>query len=226
MPSYYAVITYPNQNPSLIDPFTLIITQKFQIEHNVLLVEEYGRKGDNRHLNLIVEAHQKSNLNIKLSALYIKYFKKSKYSINIQRVENLKKLKEGYLNKEDALSSPKQRKIIIDKGYLDLTGEEDTCVRRPPKKYSTAEKMLRAMPKCPIGELHSHTEHCWCQQNIMSWVYDWCVEQRIACIPQMYNRLATLALQEKLPDFQQKGQMSKQDLKEHIIENFCSDFFS
>lgn len=224
MPSYYAVITYPSQNPSTIEKFTSLITNKFTQDTNCLLVEEYGRKGDNRHLNLITEAHQKSNLEIKLKALYIKHFKWSKYSINIQRVENLKKLKEGYLNKENALS-PKERKIIIDKGYLAPTGEEAPPRRRPSKKYSMTDKLLRDMPVCPLGELHNHTEHCWNQDTILNWVYDWCVDKRIATIPQMYNRLATLALQEKLPDFQGKG-MSKQDLKEKTIAHFCAEFFS
>ena len=215
MPDYYVVITF-KKGAQQIDDFTTSLLKWLKDKPQVILVREFGRKGDNPHLNLVINASRKDNLTRDLANLYKKsdmkvVNTKEFQTIKVIRIDDIQKLVNYYLEKEE------DREILTKRGY-DIPPPVKK-IHKTSKSLSMGEKMLQVMPVCRDNKLGHH----WNETYILSWVYDYCVEHKIAAIPSVFSKLSTLALQERLPD---NGEgMTKAKWKDLTIKNFCQNNF-
>lgn len=213
MPDYYAVITFTKGDEN-IDAFMTSFEKWLKDKPQVILVREHGSKGDNPHLNLVINASRIDNLRRDLTTVYknskLKYNRDR--SLRIQRTDNLEKLVNHYLEKEDA------REVLIRRGYN--LPPPVKKVYKKKKNRSMGDKMIEAMPICRHGIVHSDGS-CWNCDTILEWTYDYCVENRIGAIPSVYSKLSTLALQERLPTT--GDGLTKQALKDLTINNYKKD---
>ncbi len=215
MPDYYAVVTF-KKGVGGIGEFTTSFLKWLKDKPQVILVRETGRNGDNPHLNLVINARRKDNFERDLANLYKKagmkiINTKQFQTIKVIRIDDIQKLVNHYLEKEE------DREVLTKRGY-----DIPPPVKNVYKKKNTlpmGEKMLKIMPICRNNKLGHH----WDQQTIVSWVYDYCVEQKISAIPSVYSKLATLALQERLPETGEG--MTKAKFKDLTIKNFCQNNF-
>ena len=215
MPDYYAVITF-KKGAEQIDDFTTSLLKWLKDKPQVILVREFGRKGDNPHLNLVINARRKDNLTRDLNCLYIKSGMKivntKEFStLTVTRVDDFQRLVNYYLEKEE------DREILTKRGYDILPPVKNVYKRS--SNLSIGDKMLQKMPVCRDNKLGHH----WNEPSILSWVYDYCVEHKISAIPSVFSKLATLALQERLPDVGEG--MTKAKFKDLTIKNFCQNNF-
>lgn len=217
MPDYYAVVTF-KKGAEHIEEFTTSFQKWLEDKPQVILVREFGRKGDNPHLNLVVNAKRKDNLERDLANLYkksgMKIVNTEEFkTIKVIRIDDIQKLVNYYLEKEE------NREVLTKRGY-DLPPPVKNVFKKT-KSLSMGEKMLQVMPVCRDSKLGHH----WNEPTILSWVYDYCVEHKIAAIPSVFSKLATLALQERLPTNDNAEGMTKQKLKDLTIKNFCQNNF-
>jgi hypothetical protein len=220
MPDYYAVVTF-KKGATQIEDFTASFQKWLKDKPQVILVREFGRKGDNPHLNLVINARRKDNLERDLANLYKKAgmiivnteeFK----TIKVIRIDDIQKLVNYYLEKEE------NREVLTKRGY-DLPPPVKRVFKKD-KALSMGEKMLQVMPVCRDNKLGHH----WNESTILSWVYDYCVEHKISAIPSVFSKLSTLALQERLPtidDGSGSAIGTKQKLKDLTIKNFVQNNF-
>lgn len=221
MPDYYAVITYQKGHEKIKD-FETSFLKWLKDKPLVILVREYGSKGDNPHLNLVINAKRKDNLVRDLTALYkksgMKIINTEKFkTLDVQSVDDIQKLVNYYLEKEE------NREVLTKRGY-DIPPPVKNVYKKNKKSLSMGEKMLGAMPVCRHGTVHPDGQ-CWDQETICRWVYRYCVEKKIAAIPSVYSKLATLGLQERLPTHSETS-MSKEKLEDLTVKNFIVNFLS
>ncbi len=215
MPDYYAVVTF-KKGAKEIGEFTTSFEKWLKDKPQVILVREFGRKGDNPHLNLVINASRKDNLERDLKSLYKKagmkvVNTKEFQTLKVIRIDDIQKLVNYYLEKEE------NREILTKRGY-DIPPPVKNVFKKS-NSLSMGEKMLQTMPVCRDNKLGCH----WNEPTILSWVYDYCVEHKISAIPSVYSKLATLALQERLP-VTGEG-MTKAKFKDLTIKNFCQNNF-
>jgi len=120
-----------------------------------------------------------------------------------------------YLEKEE------NREILTKRGY-DIPPPVKNLYKKSTN-LSIGDKMLQKMPVCRDNKLGHH----WNEPSILSWVYDYCVEHKIAAIPSVFSKLSTLALQERLPTTDDGTHTigTKQKLKDLTIKNFVVNNF-
>ena len=219
MPDYYAVITF-KKGAQQIESFTTSFEKWLKDKPLVILVREFGRKGDNPHLNLVINTRRKDNLERDLKQLYKKsgmkvVNTKEFQTLKVIRIDDIQKLVNYYLEKEE------NREVLIKRGY-DIPPPVKNVFKKS-KQLSMGDKMLQVMPVCRDNKLGHH----WNEPSILSWVYDYCVENRIAAIPSVFSKLSTLALQERLPTTDDGSHTigTKQKLKDLTIKNFVVNNF-
>lgn len=215
MPDYYSVVTF-KKGASQIEEFTTSFQKWLNDKPRVILVREFGRNGDNPHLNLVINASRKDNLERDLKTLYKKAGMKivntdGFKTITVIRIDDLQKLVNYYLEKEE------DREVLVKRGY-DIPPPVKNVYKKK-NNLSMGEKMLQKMPVCRDNKLGHH----WNETFILSWVYDYCVEHKISAIPSVFSKLSTLALQERLPDTGEG--MTRAKWKDLTIKNFCQNNF-
>ncbi len=214
---YYIVVTFKKGERKLPE-FRDICLKMFKDDPRIRIVMEYGKNGDNPHLNIVCERQRLDNLRTSLTTKY----KKTCEHYDAKRALLFKGFPPrdlgqvlGYLNKED------KHDILLDRGleHVQMKNNKKT------KAMSIGDRMLEDMPNC-LHETCHHSGHCWNPETIMSWVYDWCVEHKVSAIPLVLKRLIQLALQEKLPSTGEEGVETKDTYKQKCLENIRRELFS
>ncbi len=213
---YYIVVTFKKGEPKLIE-FTDICLKMFKSDPKIRVVKEYGKNGDNPHLNIVCERPRLDNLRTSLTQKYKKtcetYDKDRAIIIKGFPPRDLGQVL-GYLKKEE------DHEILLARGIEDVPNRE---IKR--KTMSMGDRMLKDMPNC-LHETCHHIGHCWNPESIASWVYDWCVKNRVAAIPLVLKRQIQLALQERLPDIGGVGIETKDSYKKKCLNNIMAELFS
>lgn len=213
---YYIVVTF-KKGEAGIPKFKDISLKMFESDLKIHIVQEFGKNGDNPHLNIVCERPRLDNLRTSLIQKYKKvcdhYDPKRAIVIKGVPQRDLSKIIKGYLAKEGV-------EPLASRGFDNIPD-----YNQKKTNVSIGDRMLKAMPKCLHKTCH-HPDHCWNPESIMSWVYDWCVENKVAAIPLVLKRLIQLALQEKLPEIAPDGCETKETFKEKCISNMRRELFS
>lgn len=214
---YYCVITFKKEDAG-IPQFMEKILKMFKDDLKIHIAKEYGKRGDNPHLNIVVDRPRVDNLRISLVTKYKKTLEvyDEDRAIRIKRVTDVSKLLYGYLQKEDLVE------VLANRGFEDVPEYKPKKNKNEPIHI----RMLKDMPSCPHQTCH-HEGHCWTKYTIYDWVWEWADSNDVITIPSMLKKLCHYALTKRLPEIlPADGSWNKDKYKQLCIENVDRDLFS
>lgn len=215
---YYCVVTFKKGDVGIPD-FEEKVLKMFKDDLRIYIAKEYGKVGDNPHLNIVVDRPRVDNLRTSLVGKYKKSLEvyDEEHAIKIKRVTDISKLLYGYLQKEDKVE------VLANRGF------EDVKEYKPKKNKSDPIhiRMLKEMPSCPHQTCH-HEGHCWNRETIMDWVWEWCDINNVITIPTLLKKLVHFALTKRLPEVLPPGTQgwTRDRYKQLCLENLAQDLFS
>ena len=112
---YYCVITFKKGDAGIPD-FQEKALKMFKDDLKIHIAKEYGKEGDNPHLNIVVDRPRVDNLRTSLVGKYKKCLEvyDDKYAIKIKKVTDVSKLLYGYLQKENNVE------VLANRGFEDV----------------------------------------------------------------------------------------------------------
>lgn len=120
-------------------------------QHKVIVVKEYGKKGNHPHLNVVTQETVKDEKNMyrKLYKLFTtELLARNQRLLSIRKIVDFKKLVEGYLKKES------KAEVLFKKGFNYRSSKESDLKKHIKELKSDCKRLAMELMRLKVEQIY------------------------------------------------------------------------